>query len=84
MSLIFSMINESNKRMMELANKENNYDPTRIANAQREFESQIALIDVIVHAYGIASKNKRARVNQEDREIDNTVAIVFDNKDRGD
>ncbi|MFA6315661.1 MAG: hypothetical protein WC648_04840 [Candidatus Paceibacterota bacterium] len=36
-----------------------------IAAAQREFEGQIKLINAVVSAYGISSKNKRALVGLE-------------------
>jgi hypothetical protein len=36
------------------------FNLTEVSSAQREFEGQIKLINAVVSAYGIASKNKRA------------------------
>lgn len=47
-----------------------------IAAAQREFEGQIKLINAVVSAYGIASKNKRALAGLERMNImDDTTAV---------
>ena len=37
-----------------------NYKVEQIAQAQREFEGQIKLINAVVSAFGVASKNRRA------------------------
>ena len=50
----------------------------QITAAQREFEGQIKLINGIVSAFGIASKNKRAMIGLERMNImDETTAIDF-------
>jgi hypothetical protein len=47
-----------------------------IASAQREFEGQIKLINAVVSAYGISSKNKRALTGlQRMNLMDDTTAI---------
>lgn len=51
-------------------------DLSVIAAAQREFEGQIKLINAVVSAYGISSKNKRALSGLEKMNImDDTTAI---------
>lgn len=48
----------------------------QIASAQREFEGQIKLINAVVSAFGIASKNKRALVGLERMNLmDDTTAV---------
>ena len=47
-----------------------------IVPAQREFEGQIKLINAVVSAYGIASKNKRALTGLRQMNImDSTTAV---------
>lgn len=47
-----------------------------IASAQREFEGQIKLINAVVSAYGISSKNKRALTGlQRMNLMDDTTAV---------
>ena len=47
-----------------------------IASMQREFEGQIKLINAVVSAFGIASKNKRAMTGLERMNLmDETTAI---------
>jgi hypothetical protein len=47
-----------------------------IASAQREFEGHIKLINAVVSAYGISSKNKRALAGLERMNLmDDTTAI---------
>jgi hypothetical protein len=51
-------------------------DYKKIAHAQREFEGQIKLINAVVSAYGISSKNKRALAGlQRMNLMDDTTAI---------
>jgi len=53
-----------------------NYKLEQISSAQREFEGQIKLINAVVSAYGIASKNKRAMTGLERMNLmDDTTAI---------
>lgn len=48
----------------------------QVSSAQREFEGQIKLINAVVNAYGISSKNKRALVGLERMNLmDSTTAI---------
>lgn len=49
---------ESNNRMKKIM--KGGFKMDEIAAAQREFEGQIKLINAVVSAFGIASKNKRA------------------------
>lgn len=47
-----------------------------ISSAQREFEGQIKLINAVVSAYGISSKNKRALTGlQRMNLMDDTTAV---------
>jgi len=65
---------ESNSRMKKIMKGTFRLD--EIASAQREFEGQIKLINAVVSAYGIASKNKRALVGLERMNLmDDTTAI---------
>jgi hypothetical protein len=65
---------ESNSRMKKIMKGTFRLD--EIAAAQREFEGQIKLINAIVSAYGIASKNKRALVGLERMNImDDKTAV---------
>jgi hypothetical protein len=52
------MFMESNARMKKIMKGALRLD--EVSAAQREFEGQIKLINAVVSAYGIASKNKRA------------------------
>jgi len=68
------MFKESNARMNKIMKDELKLD--KIAALQREFEGQIKLINTVVSAYGIASKNKRAMVGLERMNLmDDTTAI---------
>lgn len=58
MNQVTKMFMESNARMKKIM--KGNFSFQEIAAAQREFEGQIKLINSIVSAFGIASKNKRA------------------------
>ena len=77
MNQITQMFKESNERMKQLMNggkQPLNLDV--IASAQREFEGQIKLINAVVSAYGISSKNKRALTGlQRMNLMDDTTAI---------
>lgn len=48
----------------------------QVSAAQREFEGQIKLLNAIVSAFGIASKNKRALVGLERMNIMSTTEAV--------
>jgi hypothetical protein len=68
------MFMESNKRMNEIMKGAFKLD--QVSAAQREFEGQIKLINAVVSAFGIASKNKRAMAGLERMNLmDETTAI---------
>ena len=74
MNQVTQMFKESNARMNKIMKDELKLD--KIAALQREFEGQIKLINTVVSAYGIASKNKRAMVGLERMNLmDDTTAI---------
>lgn len=52
------MFMESNSRMKKIM--KGGFRLDEVSAAQREFEGQIKLINAVVSAFGIASKNKRA------------------------
>lgn len=53
-----------------------NLELTQITAAQREFEGQIKLINAVVSAYGIMSKNKRAESGLAKMNLmDSTTAV---------
>lgn len=63
MNQITQMFMESNARMKKIMKGE--FKLNEVSAAQREFEGQIKLINAVVSAFGIASKNKRAMVGLE-------------------
>ena len=68
------MFMESNSRMKTIM--KGNFKQDEVSAAQREFEGQIKLLNTVVSAYGIASKNKRALTGLEKMNImDETTAI---------
>ena len=76
MNQITQMFKDSNERMRQLMNSKNALNLEVIASAQREFEGQIKLVNAVVSAYGIASKNKRALTGLERMNLmDDTTAI---------
>jgi len=65
---------ESNSRMNKIM--KGGFEINEVQSAQREFEGQIKLINSVVSAYGIMSKNKRAKVGLERMNImDGTTAV---------
>lgn len=75
------MFTESNRRMKKIL--QGGFKQDEIAAAQREFEGQIKLLNTVVSAYGIASKNKRALTGLERMNImDDTTAIDLGFGDR--
>ena len=58
MNQIVQMFKESNSRMQKIM--KGNFVVDEVTSAQREFEGQIKLVNAVVNAFGIASKNKRA------------------------
>jgi len=76
MNQIIQMFKDSNTRMNQLMDGKTLSRLDVIAAAQREFEGQIKLINAVVSAYGISSKNKRALKGLEKMNImDDTTAI---------
>lgn len=76
MNQITQMFTESNDRMKHIMNGK--YKQDQIAAAQREFEGQIKLINAVVSAYAISSKNKRALAGLSKMNImDDSEAILF-------
>lgn len=74
MNQITQMFQESNSRMKKIM--KGGFRLDEVSAAQREFEGQIKLINAVVSAYGIASKNKRALVGLERMNLmDETTAI---------
>jgi hypothetical protein len=68
------MFMESNERMDKIM--KGSFQLDKIAAAQREFEGQIKLINALVSAYGISSKNKRALSGLKNMNIlDDTTAV---------
>ena len=65
---------ESNARMKQIMSGA--FKLEQVSTAQREFEGQIKLINAVVSAFGIASKNKRAMTGLERMNLmDETTAI---------
>jgi hypothetical protein len=74
MNQITQMFQESNTRMKQIMKGE--FKLEQVSSAQREFEGQIKLINAVVSAFGIASKNKRAMTGLERMNLmDETTAI---------
>jgi hypothetical protein len=74
MNQITQMFQESNTRMKQIM--KGDFKLEQVSSAQREFEGQIKLINAVVSAFGIASKNKRALVGLERMNLmDETTAI---------
>lgn len=74
MNQITQMFMESNARMKKIMKGEFKLD--EVSAAQREFEGQIKLINAVVSAFGIASKNKRALSGLEKMNLmDDSTAI---------
>jgi hypothetical protein len=74
MNQITSMFMESNKRMKEIMT--GHFRLEQVSAAQREFEGQIKLLNAIVSAFGIASKNKRALTGLEQMNIMSSTEAV--------
>lgn len=74
MNQVVFMLQESNKRMnMIMSNK---FNGEQISAAQREFEDQIKLANVVIQAYAVSSKNRRALKGLENMNImDDTTAV---------
>jgi len=74
MNQIVQMFKDSNRRMNNIMKGEFRLD--EVSAAQREFEGQIKLVNAVVNAYAISSKNKRALKGLERMNLmDDTTAI---------
>jgi len=74
MNQIVQMFKESNTRMKGIM--KGGFSVQEMTTAQREFEGQIKLVNSVVNAFGIVSKNKRALKGLERMNImDATTAI---------
>ena len=74
MNQVIQMFKESNTRMKQIMKGE--FQTDAVASAQREFEGQIKLVNAVVNAFGIASKNKRAMKGLERMNImDQTTSV---------
>ena len=74
MNQVIQMFKESNTRMKQIMKGQ--FQPDSIGAAQREFEGQIKLVNAVVNAFGIASKNKRAMKGLERMNImDQTTSV---------
>lgn len=74
MNQVIKMFKESNARMEKIITGK--FSLEEMTTAQREFEGQIKLINAVISAYGIQSKNKRAAVGMERMNLmDDTTAI---------
>lgn len=68
------MFMESNERLKSIMKGPVNLE--QLSVAQREFEGQIKLINAVVAAYGIMSKNKRAMTGLQNMNLmDDSTAI---------
>lgn len=74
MNQITSMFMESNARMKKIM--KGTFNLQEVSAAQREFEGQIKLLNAVVSAFGIASKNKRVLSGLEKMNLmDDSTAV---------
>ena len=74
MNQVTQMFMESNSRMKKIM--KGDFQSDQVASAQREFEGQIKLINTVVSAFGITSKNKRAMKGLEKMNLmDQSTAV---------
>ena len=74
MNQVTKMFMESNARMNKIM--KGDIEINAIASAQREFEGQIKLLNSVVAAFGIMSKNKRAKQGLDRMNLmDGTTAV---------
>lgn len=74
MNQVTQMFMESNSRMKKIM--KGDFQLNQITTAQREFEGQIKLLNTVISAFGIMSKNKRAEKGLERMNImESTTAI---------
>lgn len=74
MNQITKMFEESNSRMNKIM--KGKYNADEITAAQREFEGQIKLVNAVVNAFAVASKNKRAMNGLDKMNIMDTTTAV--------
>lgn len=63
MNQITRMFKESNERMEQILDSNRTISLAELSTAQREFEGQIKLVNAVVSAFAVASKNNRAKSN---------------------
>lgn len=73
MNQVIQMFNESNKRLNMIMR--GNYDRSQLEDAYREFNGQVKLLNAVVQAFAVSSKNKRAMKSFESMNLmdDNTA-----------
>lgn len=63
MNQVMRMFKESNERMAMILDNNRTISLNELATAQREFEGQIKLVNAVVSAFAVMSKNERAKDN---------------------
>lgn len=63
MNQVMRMFKESNERMAMILDNNRTTSLNELAAAQREFEGQIKLVNAVVSAFAVMSKNERAKDN---------------------
>ena len=58
MNQIVNMFQESNRRLEKIT--KGDYNKEQMSDAYREFSGQIKLVNAVIMAYAVSSKNKRA------------------------
>lgn len=74
MNQVTKMFQESNNRMKKIMRGD--YVVDQIASAQREFEGQIKLLNAVVSAFAVQSKNKRAKKDLQNMNLIETTTAV--------
>lgn len=63
MNQVMRMFKESNERMAMILDNNRTISLNELATAQREFEGQIKLVNAVVSAFAVMSKNERVKDN---------------------
>lgn len=63
MNQVMRMFKESNERMAMILDNNRTTSLNELAAAQREFEGQIKLVNAVVSAFAVMSKNERVKDN---------------------
>lgn len=63
MNQVMRMFKESNERMAMILDNNRTISLNELAAAQREFEGQIKLVNAVVSAFAVMSKNERVKDN---------------------